>query len=71
MFFSVHEPESKTNKKLGRISLIVLKFGKPRISARLNSNTAIQITSLKVIKFYQDSVKTDFSLRLKRRVKFN
>ena len=40
------------------------KFGKPKISEKLNSNTAIQIASLKVTKFYEDPVETDFSLRL-------
>ena len=38
--------------KLDRVSLFVQKFGKPKIFERLNSNTAIQTGSLKVIKFY-------------------
>ena len=39
-------------KKLDRVPLFVQKFGKPKIFERLNSSTAIQTASLKVIKFY-------------------
>ena len=49
---SCDEPDSERNKKLDEVSLFVQKFGKPKISERLNSNTAIQIASLKVTKFY-------------------
>ena len=44
--FSCYEPESEENKKLGKISLFVQKFGKLKISESLNSNTAIQLVSL-------------------------
>ena len=49
---SCDEPDSDRNKKLDKVSLFVQKSGKPKISERLNSNTAIQIASLKVTKFY-------------------
>ena len=65
--FRCHEPESEKNKKLGMVSLFVQKIEKPKISGRLNSNTAIQITGLKVTKFNYDPMDTDFSLRLKRK----
>ena len=50
--FSCDEPDSERNKILGKVTLFVQKCGKPKISERLNSNTATKITSLKVIKFY-------------------
>ena len=49
---SCYEPESEKNMILGKVSLFVPKFGKPKISERLNSNTAIQTASQKVTKFY-------------------
>ena len=49
---SCDEPDSERNKKLDRVSLFAQKFGKPKISERLNSNTAIQTASQKVTKFY-------------------
>ena len=49
---SCDESDRERNKKLDRVSLFVQKFGKPKISERLNSSTAIQIANLKVIEFY-------------------
>ena len=49
---SCDEPDSERNKKLDRVSLFVQKFGKPKISEKLNSNTTIQIANLKVAKSY-------------------
>ena len=49
--FSCYELESEKNKKLDKVSLFMQKFEKRKISERLNSNTAIQIASLKVTKF--------------------
>ena len=49
---SCDESDCERNKNLDTVSLFVQKFGKPKKFERLNSNTAIQIASLKVIKFY-------------------
>ena len=49
---SCYEPESEKHMILGKVCLFVQKFGKPKISERLNSNTAIQTASQKVTKFY-------------------
>ena len=49
---SCDDPDSERNKTLERVSLFVQKFGKPKISEKLNSNTAIQIANLKITKFY-------------------
>ena len=47
---SCDEPDSERNNKLGKVSLFVQKFEKPKIPEWLNSNSVIQI--LKVTKFY-------------------
>ena len=44
---SCDESESKRNEKLDRVPLFVQKFGKLKISERLNSNTAIQTARFK------------------------
>ena len=45
-----NESEKQRNKKLGRVSLFVQNFEKPKISERLNPDTAVQIASPKVTK---------------------
>ena len=49
---SCNESENQRNEKLGRVSLFVQNFVKPKISEKLNSDLVIQIASPKVTKFY-------------------
>ena len=49
---SCNESGNQRIKKLGRVSLFVQNFVKPKISEKLNPDLVIQIASPKVTKFY-------------------
>ena len=57
---SCDESESKGNEKLDRVPLFEQKFGKPKISERLNPNTAIQTARLKSNQVFLRSCRNRF-----------